>query len=87
MKINEFHLIDVIDGLKSIEDISVDIIIADPPYNIHKDFGNNKDNLNIEEYVMWSKLWMDECIRILKPTGSLYIYGFSDWMSIYQIQR
>jgi len=77
-EINKYHLIDVLDGLKSIESESADVIICDPPYNIRKDFGNNKDNLKLEEYIDWSKLWMNESIRILKPSGSIYIYGFSE---------
>lgn len=78
LEINKYHLIDVLDGLKTIENESTDIIIIDPPYNIGKDFGNNKDNLELDEYIKWSKLWMNESIRILKPTGSIYIYGFSE---------
>ena len=42
MKWNEVNKLDCIDGLKNIESDSVDCIIADPPYNIGKDFGNNK---------------------------------------------
>jgi site-specific DNA-methyltransferase (adenine-specific) len=78
MKLNEYYLIDVIDGLKTLKDESVDIIIADPPYNIKKNFGNNKDDLTIDEYVKWSKLWMNEFVRVLKDTGSIFIYGFSE---------
>lgn len=78
LELNKYHLIDVIDGLKTIKDETADIIIIDPPYNIGKDFGNNKDNLKLNEYVEWSKLWMNESIRILKSTGSIYIYGFSE---------
>ena len=77
-EINKYHLIDVLDGLKSIDNESVDIVIIDPPYNIGKDFGNNKDNLSLNDYIEWSKLWMNESIRILKSTGSIYIYGFSE---------
>lgn len=78
MEKNKYHLIDVIDGYKQIENESIDIIIIDPPYNIKKDFGNNKDNLTISEYIDWSKLWMNESIRVLKNTGNIYIYGFSE---------
>lgn len=77
-EINKYYHIDVLDGLKSIIDESADIVLIDPPYNIGKDFGNNKDNLKLNEYIEWSKLWMNEAIRILKPTGSIYIYGFSE---------
>lgn len=75
---NKIHLIDVVEGLKNIEDDSVDIIISDPPYNIGKDFGLCKDNMELNSYLNWCDEWIRECIRILKPTGSFYIYGFSE---------
>ena len=77
-EINKYHLIDVLDGLKFIDSESADIVLCDPPYKINKDFGNNKDDLTLPEYIEWSKLWMNEFIRILKPTGSIFIYGFSE---------
>lgn len=62
-----------LDNLKKIEDESVDLIFADPPYNIGKDFGNNKDKWNsTDDYINWCKLWIDECFRILKNTGTFY---------------
>ena len=76
--INKFHLYDVLDGLKKIKSESVDIVLIDPPYNIGKDFGNNNDNMLLEEYVEWCVEWMNESVRIMKPTGSMYIYGFSE---------
>jgi site-specific DNA-methyltransferase (adenine-specific) len=75
---NKFHLIDVVDGLKKLEDNSADIIISDPPYNIGKDFGLCKDKMELNSYLSWCDEWISECTRILKPTGSLYIYGFSE---------
>ncbi|MGZ9761995.1 DNA-methyltransferase [Mycoplasma sp. 394] len=69
---------DCLDGLKNIPDESADIIIIDPPYNIGKDFGNNKDSMDINEYITWAKQWFSECYRILKPNGLGYIYGFSE---------
>ena len=67
-----------VDGLKLIPDNSVQIIIADPPYNIGKNFGNNKTKLPIEEYIDWCREWLAECKRVLKPNGTMFIYGFSE---------
>lgn len=78
MENNKILLGDVLELIKYISDDSVDVVIADPPYNIGKDFGNNFDSLEIESYVSWCKLWIDECFRVLKPTGTMYIYGFSE---------
>lgn len=78
LELNKFYLMDVIEGLKHISNNSVDIIISDPPYNIGKDFGVTKDNMTLENYLTWCDDWITECLRILKPSGSFYIYGFSE---------
>lgn len=70
--------LDVVDGLKKIPDESADIVLIDPPYNIGYDFGNNKCKKEISEYVEWASEWIKESERILKPSGTMYIYGFSE---------
>ncbi len=67
---------DAIKFLKTLESNSIDLIFADPPYNIKKaewdTFSSQK------EYVEWSMAWITEAHRVLKNTGSLYICGFSE---------
>ncbi len=67
---------DAIEFLRQLESNSIDLIFADPPYNIKKaewdTFSSQK------EYVEWSMLWITEAHRVLKNTGSLYICGFSE---------
>lgn len=75
---NQANLLDVIIGLKKIKTSSADCIIIDPPYNIKKDFGTTKDNMELKQYTKWVKKWMRECDRILKDTGTLFVYGFSE---------
>jgi site-specific DNA-methyltransferase (adenine-specific) len=72
------QLNDVTKALKQFSDKSVDVIISDPPYNIGKDFGECKDNLALDEYLSWCQEWILEGMRVLKPAGSFYIYGFSE---------
>ena len=55
-----------------------DIIIADPPYNIGKDFGNNKDSLPLSDYIAWTGKWVSECFDLLAPNGLLYLYGLPE---------
>ena len=76
--LNKIHLGDFLEAVKGLPDESVDIVIADPPYNIGKDFGNNFDTWSMPEYEKWCDEWMSECVRVLKPTGSFFIYGFSE---------
>lgn len=75
---NEVKKEDVLIGLKQIPSSSVDIIVCDPPYNIGKEFGECKDQMPLDDYIKWCDSWMTECMRILKPTGSFYVYGFSE---------
>lgn len=69
---------DCIEGMKMLPSNSFDIVIADPPYNIGKNFGNNFDNYSLEEYITWSKKWIQECRRLLKNTGTMFVYGFDE---------
>lgn len=65
--------------LSTLPDESVDLIIADPPYNLNK---ADWDTFQSQEaYIDWSLQWIVEAARILKPTGSLYIMGFSETLA------
>lgn len=64
---------DSLEVLKSMKSNSVTLIFADAPYNIGKDFGNNKDKWDsVREYIEWCKLWIDECMRVLTDNGTIY---------------
>lgn len=53
---------------------SIDLIIADPPYNLGKNYGNNIDLKNRAEYQAFTQSWLREAVRLLKPGGSLYCF-------------
>lgn len=78
LEVNKIHNEDCIEGMKKIQSETVDIVICDPPYNIGKDFGNDSDKQKMDDYLLWCDKWIAECLRILKPQGTLYIYGFSE---------
>jgi len=59
-------------------DWKFDVVIADPPYNIGKDFGNNADDMPIDDYVDWCQSWLAECFRLLADDGLVYVYGFPE---------
>ena len=63
-----------------------DVVIADPPYNIGKDFGNNHDKMNLPDYIQWSKGWIEHCRRLLAPRGVMYIYGFPEILAHVAVQ-
>jgi site-specific DNA-methyltransferase (adenine-specific) len=86
MEINKVHNIDCVEGLKKLKKDSAQIIIADCPYNIGKDFNNNSDKQPMDEYLKWSDEWIKECLRVLKPNGTMYIYGFSEILAFIRVR-
>lgn len=64
---------DCLTVLKGMKSNSVNLIFADAPYNIGKDFGNNSDKWDsVQAYIAWCKQWIDECLRVLKDDGTMY---------------
>ncbi len=70
-----------IDKLKTIESESVDVVFADPPFNLNKKYKSSKDRLAEEEYLNWTYEWLDECVRVLKPTGALFLHNIPRWLT------
>ena len=86
---NEYHQIfhsDALLALNKIEDSTVDLIFADPPYNIGKDFNGKKDKWDKgEDYLKWSYAWLDLCVRKLKPNGSFYVMTSTQFMPYFDL--
>ena len=77
---------DALEQLPRIPTESVDLIIADPPYNLGKEYGNNYDRKEFDEYLKFSTLWLTEARRILKPPGTIYVFmGFRFISYLYDI--
>jgi len=71
---------DIVDALDYLPAQSVDLLFADPPYNMNKSFNGRKfSELPLEQYEVWLDNWISKLPRILKPTASVYICG--DWRS------
>ena len=77
--------------MKHMEEKSVNLIFADAPYNIGKDFGNNSDKWDsVEEYIAWCKKWIDECMRILRDDGTMYFMTATQhmpYLDVYTSER
>ena len=81
METNIVYQEDCIEGMKKLPKESVDLIVADPPYykTINEEW--DKQWKTEEEFIEWCRSWFKECVRVLKPTGSFYCYGFFDILS------
>lgn len=76
---------DVLNALKDIESSSIDLIFADPPYNIGKDFDGLVESWDENEFLSWCYEWIDECYRILKPHGTFYLMNSTENMPFLDI--
>ncbi len=65
---------DALDLFETIEDESVDLVIADPPYNLGKNYGNNNDSWDSESYLEFSQKWLSHSKRVLTPNGAIYVF-------------
>lgn len=63
--------------LRNIPDETIDLIVADPPYGLNKDYGNDSDCMGNEEYLQWMESWVKLARVKLKKRGLLYI--FQSW--------
>ena len=71
--IDELHNEDCIAGLKKLPDGAVDLAFADPPFNIGYEYDEYHDALESEKYLDWSRQWLGEVARVLKPTGTFWL--------------
>ncbi len=73
MDLNTILCGDAINILNSWPEECVDLVFADPPYNIGYVYDRYDDRKSADEYVAWSRDWMAACTRVLKRSGSFYI--------------
>lgn len=70
--------------LRDIPTACVDTAFADPPFNLGKNYGKDiSDSLKTEEYLAWSREWLGELVRVLKPGGSLFVFNLPVWLIEY----
>lgn len=76
LPLNQIICGDALEELKKLPSHSIDLIIADPPYwkvvNEKWDYKWRTEN----DYVYWCKQWIQEIARIIKKTGSFYLFGY-----------
>ncbi len=68
---------DALAGMSLIPDQSIDLVVADPPYGLGKDYGNDSDKQSPTEFLNWTQTWLSLVLPKLKVTGSLYL--FTTW--------
>ncbi len=75
---NKIYPGDCLEFMPKMPNESVDLIVTDPPFNIGKKYNTYKDRMKKEDYIRWCESWLAECVRVLKPHGSLYVFNYPE---------
>jgi DNA modification methylase len=73
VEVNCLYRQDCIEGLERIQTGSVDLVFADPPFNIGYKYDVYDDHREADQYLSWSKRWGEEVLRVLKPAGTFWL--------------
>src|SRR3982751_4599030 len=70
---NHLHHADCIAGMATLDPGGVDLVFADPPFNIGYKYDVYEDRRAADEYLGWTKEWGSQVVRALKPTGTFWL--------------
>jgi site-specific DNA-methyltransferase (adenine-specific) len=71
---------DCLEFLPTVPDESVDLVFADPPFNLGKTYGKGVDDARApKDYLEWCATWIKECSRVVAPGGSFFLYNLPKW--------
>lgn len=73
LEAGKIHQGDCIELMKQIEAGTIDLVFADPPFNIGYEYDEYHDEQDADEYVAWSRAWIAEVYRVLKPGGTFWL--------------
>ena len=73
LAINAVHRGDCLDLMSRVPADSVHLAFADPPFNIGYDYDAYDDRLSADAYLDWSRKWMRETVRVLRPDGTFWL--------------
>lgn len=78
--LGQLYHADCLDILPTLDAASVDLVFADPPFNLGKDYGTGvSDDLSDAEYLAWCRRWIKACVRLLKSGGAFYLFNLPRW--------
>jgi len=78
--LGRLHRGDCLELLHGLAGESIDLVFADPPFNLNKDYGADvDDDRDHRAYYAWSCAWMEQAVRVLRPGGSLFLYNVPRW--------
>jgi len=73
LELGKIHQGDCIELMRQIESGTIDLVFADPPFNIGYEYDEYHDRQADDAYIEWSRQWMEEVHRVLKPGGTFWL--------------
>jgi len=73
VEVNRIYLGDCIEIMKTLPNKSIDLVFADPPFNIGIKYDVHNDNMSYDDYYKWSEEWINQTYKLLKSDGTIYI--------------
>jgi DNA modification methylase len=73
LELNKVYEGDSIQLLDRVAAQSVDLVFADPPFNIGYKYDLYNDKRSCKEYLNWSKAWISRVFKVLKPSGTFWL--------------
>ena len=73
LKLGKIHQGDCLKLMGRIDDGSVDLAFADPPFNIGYKYDKYHDRQDDQDYLDWCQAWIGELHRVLKPSGTFWL--------------
>lgn len=86
MDYNELHVGDCVDLLGRLPAGSVDLVFADPPFNIGYEYDLYDDRRGKADYLAWATKWLGAVNRVLKPTGSLFLAIGDEYVAEHKVR-
>jgi site-specific DNA-methyltransferase (adenine-specific) len=73
LALDHLHAGDCLERFRDVEDASIDLVFADPPFNIGYDYDVYDDRRDPAHYLDWTRLWGREVVRVLRPSGTFWL--------------
>lgn len=83
LNVNEIYHGDCLELFKKLDDNSINVVFADPPFNLAKKYQNYRDNLEVKDYLDWCDTWLKEIVRVTAVDGSIFIHNIPKWLTYF----
>jgi site-specific DNA-methyltransferase (adenine-specific) len=67
--------------MKQLPDECADVCFCDPPFNLGRTYEHHDDDQDADDYLAWSASWLDQAVRILKPSGSMFLCASDEYVA------